>query len=222
MQVAVRVRRDPAGPPGAAGQPRRRRGDRERRRVEALDPALDRRRLRPAQRDVVAQRVELARLAPDEQVGGEGVVDGGDLEPLAGPDAEPRLSRRRTPSAAARRPRRSTAAASRRRLTGSGVRRAPGSGPASQQISAARSRPAARSARAARTSGSVASSMKAARLGYQTAMTSSYASLSSPITVCCGLRRARRPCRRRRSEHRAHARRLAVARRTRVARRDSG
>ena len=44
---------------------------------------------RPASRHAVAQRVELAGLAPDQQVGPEGVDGGGDLEVLAGLDAQP-------------------------------------------------------------------------------------------------------------------------------------
>ncbi len=67
-------------------------------RVEPLDPALDRGRLRAADRHRVAQRVELARFAADEHVGREGVVDRGDLESLAGLDAEPGLARRRAPA----------------------------------------------------------------------------------------------------------------------------
>jgi hypothetical protein len=101
VQVAVGVRRDAPRPPGTAGQGRRRRRDLERFGVEPLDPALDRGRLRSAERDRVAERIELAGLAPDERVGGEGVVDGGDLEPLTRTDPEPRLTRRGAPAARA-------------------------------------------------------------------------------------------------------------------------
>ena len=88
VQVAVRVCGHPAGPVRAAGQPGGGCGDRERLGVEPLDPALDRSRQRPADGHVVAQRVQLPGLAPQEHVGAEGVDGGGDLEALAGPDPE--------------------------------------------------------------------------------------------------------------------------------------
>ena len=163
VQVAAGVGGDPARPVGAAGQPRRRGGRRSSvGRVEALHPGLDRRRLRPAQGHVVAQRVELAGLAPNERVGGEGLADGRHLEPLAGGGSPARLAAARSPSAAGRRPRRSTAAASTRRPPGSGSLEDRLRGLPSQRISAARSSPAARSARAARRSGSVTRAMNAA------------------------------------------------------------
>ena len=84
VQVAVRVGGDPARPERPAGQPRRRRGHRERLRVEALDPGLDRRRLGPRERDVVAERVELARArgATSASVA-KASWTARDLEPLA-------------------------------------------------------------------------------------------------------------------------------------------
>ena len=47
----------------------------------------------------MAQRVELARLAANERVRGEGVVDGGDLQPLARLDAQPGLAGHGAPPA---------------------------------------------------------------------------------------------------------------------------
>ena len=69
VQVAVRVCGDPPWPVRAAGQAGGGGGDLQRLRVEPLDPGLDRRRQRPAERHVVAQRVQLPGLAPHQHVG---------------------------------------------------------------------------------------------------------------------------------------------------------
>jgi hypothetical protein len=92
------MRRDPPWPVRPARQARGRRRDRERLWIEPLRPTLDRIGVQAADRDVVAQRVELARLAAHQRVGRKGVVDGGDLEPLARPDAEAHLPSRAAPS----------------------------------------------------------------------------------------------------------------------------
>ncbi len=98
VQVAAGVGRDPAGPERSARQPRRGGGHREGLGVEPLDPGLRRRRLRPAARKLVAERVELARLAADQGVRREGVVDRRDLEPLTRPDASARAADRAPPA----------------------------------------------------------------------------------------------------------------------------
>ena len=99
VDVSVGVGADPSRPPGAARQPRAGAHDSERVGIELLDPALDRRRLDAAERNAVAERVELAGLAADEQVGREGVVDGRDLESLARLDGRTGLPGRRAPAA---------------------------------------------------------------------------------------------------------------------------
>ncbi len=120
VEVAVRVRGDSARPVGAARQPRGRRGHVQRRRVEALDPALHRGRLRSA---AGASRGAARRARP---------ARAGRARPWRRPRGRPppRAARRRgsrarsgpppPPSAAGRRPRRSRAAASTRRPLCSG------------------------------------------------------------------------------------------------------
>ncbi len=74
VQVAARVRGEAARPEAPAGETRGARDGRERAGVEPLDPGPDRPRLGAAQRDLVAQREQLAGLAPHERVGGERVA----------------------------------------------------------------------------------------------------------------------------------------------------
>ena len=98
VQVAVAVGGDAARPVLAARQPRRG-GDRPKRlRVEPLDPSLDRAGQRVAEGNVMPQRVELARLAADQQVGRECIADRGEDEALPRLDPQAGLPFGRAPA----------------------------------------------------------------------------------------------------------------------------
>ncbi len=82
-------------PPGSRGEEAT---VRERLRVEPLDPSLDRAGQRVAEGNVVPQRVELARLAADQQVGREGIAHRGEDEPLPRLDPQTGLPLGRAPA----------------------------------------------------------------------------------------------------------------------------
>ena len=82
----------PPGPEGPPGKPRRGGEDGQRVRVQALDPGIHGPRLGAAPGNLVAQGVQLSRLAAHECVGGPRVPDGGDRQGLARAQPQSRLA----------------------------------------------------------------------------------------------------------------------------------
>ena len=98
VQVAVAVGGDAARPVPAARHPRRGGDVLKRLRVEPLDPSLDRAGQRVAEGNVMPQRVELTRLAADQQVGRECIAHRGEDEPFPRLDPQTRLPFGRAPA----------------------------------------------------------------------------------------------------------------------------